>query len=100
MRKAPLRFSVRKLAGRTNRELDSLFGSNLFPVPQSHIRRLECRKLHENRQISLWAQNWWVFSDRNSLYYSLLVGNSSGEEFARDSVLRQQVSIAEKFCDA
>jgi hypothetical protein len=37
-------------------------------------------------------------SSRNSLYFSLLAGNLGGEGFARDCVLRQQVSTAEKPC--
>src|ERR1035438_10301378 len=33
-----------------------------------------------------------------SLYFSLLAGNFGGEGFARDCVLRQTVSTAEKLC--
>jgi len=35
---------------------------------------------------------------RNSLYFSLLAGNSSGEGFARDCILRHLVPSAEKPC--
>ncbi len=47
------------------------------------------------------AANDWngPANSRNSLYFSLLAGNlGAGEGFARDCILRQQVSTAEKLC--
>ena len=38
-----------------------------------------------------------VPKQRNSLYFSLLAGNFTGEELVRDCVLRQTVWVGEKF---
>jgi hypothetical protein len=84
-------------------ESDSLISGSRFPdasvkIPFSLQRQiwLLLREVWRNESLTettgeLGPQNW-----RNSLYFSLLVGNLAGEGFASDCVLRQLVSTGEK----
>jgi hypothetical protein len=74
-----------------NREVDSLFCVKLFPVLLCGISEAQRACGTSLKQIFLSSADRYSTLRPNSLHFSLLAGNFSGEGFAPDCVLRQQV---------